>query len=329
MLQNFFNILFFLVLLFSCARVKTIGLKKHSFNNRARHIVWFQFPGLASEHLALSKFSHSNVEQKIGIADHICLGNMWNFNLFKIRPSAREGFLSQMTGSTNIKNRCEDYQLIPIWDYFMDSGRISGMIESGVSEEKSIIFSKKCYLKNTKFYKNIVIWKMDDELIDMARPFHFQEPQAFEKGKIYYDKSCSVKGCATDISSNIKAIWEQYFYSQRQTLFIIRNFNYLNALKKRDVRKATGILEELDALYTYFSRLGQKNNDILLLISGSETRRFEFPKKGTDWGVFKKEGRKIIYHKSSLLSPVYAKGPQAEKFCGIFSESQMLKRLLD
>ena len=123
MLKSALNILLFVILPLSCARKGVIGQAEHTFNNRPGHIVWFQFPGLASEHLALSKFSLSSADQKTAIEDHVCLGNIWNYNLFKIRPSAREGFLSQMTGSPNIKGQCEDYKLTPIWNYFMDSGK--------------------------------------------------------------------------------------------------------------------------------------------------------------------------------------------------------------
>ena len=329
MLKSTINIILFFLIFSSCARTGTIGFKEHGLNSRPRHIVWFQFPGLASEHLALSKFSLSGAEQTTAIENHICLGNMWNFNLFKIRPSARDGFLSQMTGSLNIKGRCEDYKLTPVWNHFMDSGRISGMIESGISGGNSIISSKECYRQNRDFYKNIVIWRMDDELKEWAEPFHFQTLRKFEAGEVYYDQSCSVNKCDSDISRNIKTIWKRHFSDERKTLLIIRDFNYLDALKKKDVRTAEKILKELDGLYAYFSHLNQKNNNILVLISGSETRRFEFPQRGEEWIAFKKRGRKIIYRKSSLMSPVYAYGPQAENFCGIFPESQMFKRLSD
>ena len=309
--------------------MKTIGLKKHRFNASPKHIVWFQFPGLASEHLALSKFSLSHADQKMAIEKHTCLGNMWNFNLFKIRPFARESFLSQMTGSTNIKNQCEDYKATPIWNYFMASGRVSGMIESGATPKGSIIFSKECYRKKPDFYKNIAIWRMDDELKNWAVPFHFQGLQKFEAGRVYYDQSCREKGCDSDILSNVKAIWKQYFARERKTLFIIRDFNYLNALKRKDIRKAEKILENLGLLYDYFSHLDAEGDNILVVISGSETLRFEFPKKGKEWVAFKEKGRRIIYRRSSLMSPVYASGPRSEKFCGIFPESQMLKRFSD
>ena len=203
------------------------------------------------------------------------------------------------------------------------------MIESGVAGGHSIVASKECYRQNTDFYKNVIVWRMDDELKKWAKPFHFQEPQIFERGQVYYDQSCKSKGCESDISDNVKAIWKRHFHDERPTLFIIRDFNYLNALKRKDIRRAQRVLEEMNALYAYFSRLNQKNNNILVLVSGSETRRFEFPQKGKEWVAFKKRGRKIIYRKSSLMSPVYAYGPRSEKFCGIFSESQMLERLSD
>ena len=237
--------------------------------------------------------------------------------------------MSQITGSANIKGECEDYELAPIWNHFMDSGRVSGVIESGVAGGNSIITSKKCYRRNPDFYKNIVVWRMDDELKEWAEPFDLKAPQLFEAGKVYRDQTCGAKNCDSDISSNVKAIWKQHFSGKKRTLLIVRDFNYLDALKKRDIRRAEKVLEELDMLYAYFSELNGKNNNILVVVSGSEVRRFEFPRKGKEWVSFKKKGRKIVYRKSSLMSPVYARGPRSEKFCGIFPESQMFERLSD
>ena len=108
------------------------------------------------------------------------MGNMWNFNLFKIRPSARESFLSQITGSQNIKGRCEDYQNTPIWNYFEGRGRVSGQLNPGFPKG-SLVFSKECHRQNGDFYKNFILWRMDDKLKEMAEPFHFQDFQVRER----------------------------------------------------------------------------------------------------------------------------------------------------
>ena len=328
-MHNILKMVFSITVIFSCAQTKRIGLKQHHFNVLPQHIIWFQFPGLASEQLALLRFSLSSAERETNLERSACLGNMWNFNLFKIRPSAQESFLSQITGSKNIKGQCEDYKNTPIWEYFQGGGRISGAIESGVSDEDSLVFSQECLRQSKDFYNNLTLWRMDDKLKNVAMPFHFQALPKLEKGKIYYDKSCRGNNCESDLSGNVKAIWEQYFSDRRETFFIIRDFNYLKALKRKDIHGARKILERMESLYAYFSRFNKKNYNILLLVTGAETRRFEFPQKGREWAAFEKKGKKIIYRQSSLMSPVYAEGPRAENFCGIFPESELSKRLSD
>ena len=186
----------------------------------------------------------------------------------------------------------------------------------------------RCYKENPDFYKNVIIWKMGG-VSQEGESFHIQIPRAFEQGRIYYDKSCRKKDCFSKLAYNAKSIWDRHFSSRNQTLFIIRDFAYLKALKDKNISKARQSLTEIDKLLSYFIKLNNKNKDeILIVVSGSESRRFEFPRQGQDWASFDEKGHHVLYRRSGLISPVYAWGSRAENFCGIYDESEILKRFL-
>jgi hypothetical protein len=98
---------FLILILIGCSSVKTINLKEHYFNNLPKNIVWFQVAGLSPEHLAMIRFEKSDLGEVLENAT--CLGNMWTYNSYKLRPSPHESFLSQVTGKTNIKGICQDF----------------------------------------------------------------------------------------------------------------------------------------------------------------------------------------------------------------------------
>jgi hypothetical protein len=64
------------------------------------------------------------------------------------------------------------------------------------------------------------------------------------------------------------------------------------------------------------------------MVTGAESLPLEFPLQGKEWAEFEKTGKNVIYKNTSLMSPVLARGPMAENFCGIFDEAEMLKRTI-
>ena len=111
-----------------------------------------------------------------------------------------------------------------------------------------------------------------------------------------------------------------------KNIIIVRDFNFQNALKKKDISLAKESLQEIDRLINSISR--DKKSDLLIVVSGAESLPIEFPLQGKEWSDFEKTGKNIIYKNSSLMSPVLARGAMSENFCGIFEESEILKRLI-
>jgi hypothetical protein len=100
----------------------------------------------------------------------------------------------------------------------------------------------------------------------------------------------------------------------------------MKALKNKDISYAKEVLLEIERIVDWVKN--QKRNDILLIITGAESLNIEFPKEGKEWAEFERSGKNIIFKESSLMSPVLASGPMAENFCGLFDESEMLKRVI-
>jgi hypothetical protein len=72
----------------------------------------------------------------------------------------------------------------------------------------------------------------------------------------------------------------------------------------------------------------QGRKDILILITGAESLEIDFPKEGQEWSEYEQTGKNINTRNTSLLSSVFAKGPMSENFCGIFDETELLKRIM-
>ena len=82
------------VLIFQgCSRVRTLNLKKHEYSRIPQKIIWIQVAGLRPEHLSMIKFARGEGEKRLSIEKSNCVGTLWNYNLFDLRPKAKEGFL--------------------------------------------------------------------------------------------------------------------------------------------------------------------------------------------------------------------------------------------
>src|SRR5690606_23978229 len=123
------KLIIFLLLITSCAQVTSLNLKKHQFGQLPTKIVWIQIAGLSEEQLALLKFSATSSDYATNMGRSLCIGKAWDYDLYRLRPNAKLGFLSQLTGKKNIKNSCEDYEQKAIWNYLRPSGFKAGVFE--------------------------------------------------------------------------------------------------------------------------------------------------------------------------------------------------------
>lgn len=309
-------------LLISCARIETIGMKRHQFNANPSKIVWIQVPGLDEEHLAMVRFNIP-VNAVTAFDKMNCVGKSWNYNYTELRPNSLKGTMSQLVGSKNIAGTCEDYQNRPIWKYLEEKGFVTGILEHGNDKGTSFDSALKC---QSDFLSKSTLWSMSKA--DSGKElFHFQEKQEVKEGAIYYDKSCQNGPCFSSLEKNFSSIWDNLKKRQNQVFLLVRDFSYEKALKEKDVKKARQILLDLEKLVA--SIIGESNpREYLVVISSSAAQRLEFPNDGKDWFQYEKSGQRISYKRPALMSPVFSYGALSENFCGIYEESTVLQRFL-
>jgi hypothetical protein len=321
-----------LIFLMGCARVQTLNLEKHFYSEKPKHIFWIQIAGFSEEHIPLLRYNIADALYRTELEKVDCVGKMYNFNLYLLRPGANESFLAQILGTKNIKSNCEDYLQRPAWDYFNELGFSSAIIEDGASESQTLEKSLSCNNQTILDFNKHRLYRMGPDIIGakLAKPFHYQDQLSTFKENLapglYYDKSCQKNNCYSTLSNNVKSLWGQLVKEKSQTFFLVREFNYLRALKKKDISYAKEILQEVERILHWIKM--QKREDVLIAVSGAESLGIEYPLEGKEWGEFEKNGKNIFYKNASLMSPVLATGPMSENFCGIFEESEFSKRLL-
>lgn len=327
-------VLLALLSLVGCARVKTLNLEKHDYSERPHHVIWIQMAGFSEEHIPLLRFNVPEATYRTSLEKIDCLGKIWNYNLYELRPDAAKSFLSQINGSKNVKGQCTDFDNRPIWSYMSEMGYSSSILESGAAVEQSLEQSIKCPQNITLDLSKLRYYRMGPESNGDAtvvrKTFHYQDSvngirESTNPG-LYYDKSCQKSICYSSLSNNFKTLWSQIVKNQSKTFFMLRDFNFLKALKKKDISYAKESLQEIERIVGWIK--AQKRDDILILITGAESLNLEFPKEGKEWAEYEKSGKNLIYKNASLMSPALASGPMSENFCGLFEESEILKRII-
>lgn len=305
-------------MIFGCSSVKTINLKNHSFNEVPKNIIWFQIAGLSPEHLALIRVDEK-AESASELEKTTCLGNMWTYNSYKLRPTAYESFLTQMTGKTNIKNLCEDFSNKPLWNYLKDRGFQTGVLEVGATPDETLDRAFECPENNE--FRNITFFSTGKDLKGNFEKLNLLNTAPFESGK-KYQVLCEF--CEQNLFPTLNAIMDRYLEGNKFKLFIVRDFSFLKYLKNGDFKNAKYFLEELAKTYKTL----KDRKETLILLSSSGMAKIDFPSAGRSWMEFEKTGKNAPYKNDSLLSFVLADGPSSEKFCGIYSESDLLERIL-
>jgi hypothetical protein len=325
-----FLINFCLILLAGCAQVTSLGLKKHSFGVQPSKIIWIQVAGLHEEHLAMLK-NLNRVEKDLNFEQAMCFGKLWNYNLYELRNPSIVGFNVQSIGTKNIKNNCTDYDNEPAWAVLKKSGYKSSLLEIEADEHTSLV-GKKCSSEKAKFIDGLTLWVASSRLNytrdDGSKLFHANQlTEAIVEDRVYFDRSCSAKGCYTTLLENAVAIHNNYSKNKPFYSFLVRDFSYELAMQAKDYKKARDILMELDKLLGYF----QKNTDLsdtLILLSSTAPIGIELPNTAAGWKSFINDAKAVTYRSNLLMSTALAYGARSENFCGIYHEVDLFKRVL-
>jgi hypothetical protein len=318
----------FLLGLFGCAQMTSLGLKKHQFGVQPSKIIWLQIAGLEEQHLAMLKFSAPSVEQKTEFENFLCLGKMWNFNLYNLRKKSFNGFKTQVTGSKNIKGKCEDYEQKPIWDYLLKSGYKTGYFESHANKTTSLFSESKCEQKK-KYISGVTSFVSSPYLKSKVKSekFHASEEVAFKGTKTYFDRSCDTKGCFTTLQENVLSTFKRFSKNKNYYLYMLRDYSFENSMRAKKFKSAKRILLEFNSLIKLLKKEVDLS-DTLIVLSSTSAVAIDFPRAGRKWKQFETNNKYAPLRNDLLLSPVMASGARAENFCGIYDESELLSRIL-
>lgn len=309
-----------------CAQVTSLNLQKHQFGQIPTKIVWIQVAGFEEEHLATLKFDSKKSGTQLSFEKFLCIGKAWEYNLFDIRPTAYSSFHGQITGKSNIKNSCDDYKLKPVWSFISQKGYKIGAFEGQMSKRNSLLFANFCNEKN-EYLKDLTIWKMSRAPSKDRNFYHVNEKTDFKKAKTYYDRSCLTGECYSTLSQNIQSVFTQFSRKSSKYMFVVRDFNYQKNLLKGKYNKYKNSLMELEKTVDFFINLSKKNKDMLVLLTSASSQSIVYPRSGKQWQQFEKNGKYLTQNKSKLINTVFASGARAENFCGVYNQTEIVKRI--
>jgi hypothetical protein len=316
---------FILLSLMGCAQVTSLNLKKHQFGVVPSKIIWFQIAGLEEEQIATLRFLKPS-DTKTSFEDSICYGQTWNYNLYQLRNSSESTFLSQMTGKKNIKNSCEDTSLRPIWNYISNSGYETVTLENGANPRQSLLWFNSCPQTESS-YLNPVHFFVRSKPSGNAQTFHYTEEISFSQKSVSYDRSCGDSICLSSILDNFKSIYSSLIKKSTRHLVIVRDFSYLEAIEKKDFKRAKEILTDIEMTYGEAMKLTNSNDHLVLLTTG-DSRFIDIPDQGKAFFEFEKENKNVNVKRTKLTNLVLASGARAENFCGIYDDSDVFDRIL-
>lgn len=314
-----------LLTLMGCAQITSLNLQKHQFGILPVRIIWFQVAGLEEEHVSMIRFREA-AEIKTSFEQNTCFGKSWSYNLYQLRPVPRDGFVAQLTGKKNVDGTCEDTSHRPVWSYLSESGYQTGILEVSANTQRSLVSLNQCGERGLTFLSNTYLWQRQMAPAG-ASTWHASEVPLVQN-KIFYDRSCSLKNCASTITEDATAVYDRLARASRRHMLIIRDFSYLEALENKDFIRAREILRDLERSYGHFLRLARDSSETLVLMTTSDSRYIDMPDQGKSWYEFEKSGTNVQAKRTELMNMVVATGARAENFCGIYDDSDIFERLL-
>jgi hypothetical protein len=318
-MKNRLILILSLLAIFGCSRVQTLNMREHSYSKKPQKIIWLQVAGFSDELLPLLKFNNLSADISLFADRADCVGKMWNYNLFKLRPKASSSFLSQMYGLKNVSNECETLTKDSVISSYAQDGYQTFIFESSVADIDSLDRLVTC-----KNIENVKIFKMS-QAQSTSQLFHYQELLRNLPTGVYYDKACQKGSCYSSLISNLKSVLTNLVKDSSKSLIIVRDYSLMNAIRNKDINLLKESLGELGQITKWFEL--NVGNNALILVTGAESTMIDYPAEGVEWEEYLKANKNIFFRTNSLLSTAISKGAMAENFCGLFDESEVFNRL--
>lgn len=313
------NLIFLLLfaMLFSCSRVSTINLKKHSFNNYPQNLIFIQIPGLSEEHLGYLHFKNLNYTAMTELEKFSCFGKMWSYNMMTMTPNIDDQLITQINGYSLAGQTCEKYQRKAIWDVLANSGYSSSVIYRGGSPNFASI--NKC---NANFYENTRLFISGNRKNPKnSSTFHFQKEKEYTLGEVYYDKSCRGKKCFSNTMNIFDHVFDAMDDSSRRFVNIV-DYELHEILVRQDTKAFAKYMSYLNNFLMEVRKKVSTTKDYLLVVSSVSPKAIDWKKINEKWKSIKVATK----NDAQLMSPVWADGALSENFCGVYLESDLNRR---
>jgi hypothetical protein len=317
-------ILIFLAHTLSCSRVTTLNMLPYQGVRNVKNTIWFHLEGLSEEHVALIKFIKKSQTDKTAFEQMNCIGQVWNYNFFDLRPKSLDSFMMFLAGSKDTANTCGSFANEPVW-FNQAKDQEVVMIEHNIHENQSIDLFSKCDEKevHNEFLKSktLIMRKAAGQKL-----FHNLSIKEIEPG-LQYDLSCQQGECQTSLSENIMTLLNDIRKSNQGVFLVIRDGSINKLINEKKVIKLREYLLELEKLFGEVIKIQSRTDDTRLIITSSNSIPIELPSSGEEWRKFENSGINVLYKRESLQSPLYVRGPGSQNFCGIFEAADFSKRL--
>ena len=322
---NFFLYLY-LFLFLSCSGGTYINLKPIKTSETPNNLIWLQVEGLGVTHLGFLRFG-SLMDQDVDLLNQFtCLGVNWPQSFFAMRPQALQSMDAQIIGAKGINGTCEDYNLTPFWERFLGQKKKVVMLEIDSGKNNSIDAANNC---NTKFLEDVTLLKMGSGANSQNQKFSYRQKLP-EIAGVYSDEYChdNKKECLSTPLENIRFVNENLFNKHDIGIFVIRDFKYKNLINQNRIKDAAIYLNQLISAIQFSHSQILEPKKLLHLITGANSIEVEFPENQLDWKKLMQNNKIKKFSYSGLQNLILARGSSSENFCGSFSESEIINRLL-
>ena len=99
--------------------------------------------------------------------------------------------------------------------------------------------------------------------------------------------------CRTSSSESMIYFLKNIYKENLFNVVLIRDFSYLDLIKKREVFKMKDYLKQLRKTIKWVKENPNYSKETLILLTGAEPVGMEFPKKGKEWIQYER-GTKFI-----------------------------------
>ncbi|MDH4467632.1 MAG: hypothetical protein QE271_06195 [Bacteriovoracaceae bacterium] len=347
---------FFLSLIsfFSCVQQPTIGLNTHQFNYFPGRVIYFFLPGLDFSQVEFG-FVDDGVKNSKNTNNifrkSVCIGQTINYNLTDLRPSPLSVLLMQLSGKINQDDsKCSAWEgsifAGPYREFdgseknrFFQSSVSSAYkgkkefpvfwLESGVSDESSLIKSKKC--EGEQWTKSIHYFLLNSNAdTSQLKSYQMWIQNVKPPVGFYRENSCDQKKCS-NTKKEIFLKMLQKLASDKRFAIVWVDYDLLNAINRKDWKEVYQKLNEYQELID--TAVNTLPSDTLTIVSAASSMPIVYPAEGNAWKEMdqnkdpKKNWTWIKSH-SSLGSPLFSFGAAAENFCGIYESSEVYYRML-